>query len=318
MSAPARIGLRFAGLAILSAIVAFVAEPARAQDEVDRSIAAAVGRAAKARDEGHPDDMKREIAVAVQLAGEGVARRRGFAAQLVDHGFPELAIQLCRQTLRQAPDDVILHGMLGIGLVKTKKFAEAITELTMAANKQPGQKTWWVQLGRAHLLASQEAAALAAIDRAQALAPEDPEVLEVRAECEYRNMRLEQCEATCRKLLAKDPRNAMGWQLLIRVRRTQGKLPEAQATADDAVKVLGRHPDIVLERGLVLLAQNKNEDAVRDLREVAERLPTDPRPHLHLCKAYTSLGLVKDAAAAKARYLELSPDLPKTETQKSR
>jgi predicted Zn-dependent protease len=285
------------------------------QDEA-KAVTAAVERAAKAKAQGRHSDARREIEGAAKYVGDRVPLRRVLAAALVDQGFPELAVQICAQTLPLAPDDATLRGIHGMALLKTRKYSEAAAELEVATAKQPERKEWWVQLGRTRLLANQEALALAAIDRAAAIAPDDLEVLEVRAECEYRNMRLAQCEASCQRLLAKAPGSAMGWQLLVRVRRTQAKLPEALASADDAVKQLGRHPDIVLERGLVLLAMGRNEEAVKELREVAEKLPNDTRPFLHLCKAYTRLGLAKEAAAARARYLELSTDVTKPDSRR--
>jgi predicted Zn-dependent protease len=306
---------RVAGL-LLAALVS-LAPAARAQDEAARAVQATVERAAKAREAGRADDMKREMAQAVKITGDKVALRRVLAGALVDQGFPELAVQVCAQTIALAPDDAALHGIHGIALTKTKKYPEAAAELDLATAKAPERKEWWVHLGRARLLANQEALALAAIERAAKLAPDDVEVLAVRAECEYRNMRLEQCEATCLLLLKKDPKNPMGWQLLIRVRRTQARTADAMASADDAVKAMGRHPDILIERGLALLLADRNEEAVKDLREAAEQLPKDPRPQLHLCKALTRLGRVKEAADAKARYLELSPDVGKPGTRKS-
>jgi predicted Zn-dependent protease len=310
--------MRTAAAMVLGAWTALCAgAPVLGQDEVDRALASAITRAAKARGEGRLDDMKREVVGAAALAGKATPRVRVLAAELLDQGFPELAAQAATQGLAGAPGDVVLTGILGIAQLRGKKYVEAIASLRTATEKDPGRFQWWLELGRAHLHANQEAAALAAIERAAALAPDDLGGLELRAECEYRNMRLPQCEATSKALLARSPANAMAWQLLIRVRRTQGRLEEALASADDAIKAVGRHPDLVLERGLVLLAAGRNEDAAKDLREAADRLPNDARPWLHLCKAYTRLGLAAEAAAAKARYLVLSPDLPKTDSRKS-
>src|SRR4029079_3453251 len=147
-------------------------------------------RAAKAREAGRGDDMKREIAQAVKIAGDKVALLRVMAGALVDRGFPELAVQVCAQTIALAPDDAALHGIHGIALTKVKKFPEAVTELEIATAKAPERKEWWLHLGRARLFANQEAPALAAIEQAAKLAPDDVEVLALRAECEYRNMRL--------------------------------------------------------------------------------------------------------------------------------
>ena len=86
-------------------------------------------------------------------------------------------------------------------------------------------------------------------------------------------MRLSECEATSLLLLKQDPKNLMGWQLLIRVRRTQAKAAEAMAAADDAVNAVGRHPDILIERGLALLLADRNEDAVKDLQRGGPTAP---------------------------------------------
>ncbi len=264
-----------------------------------------VHAAAKARDGGRIPEMKALIDQAAKLVGDDVGQRRFFAAALLDSGFHVLAIQVCEQTLARSPGDVGLHGLLGIALTRNAEYAKAIPHLNAAIRGEPRERRWIVHLARAQLFCNQEAAALETIGKAAELAPGDVEVLGVRAECEYRTMRLAACEKTCAELLGADPKSLLGWQLLIRTRRSQGRIDEAIATAADAVKAVGPNGDILLERGIALLHADRAADAVADLTAAAASLPADPRPQLHLCKAYKKLGMAEKAAEAKRLWLEL-------------
>ncbi len=257
---------------------------------------------------GRTAEGRRLVAEAAALAGEDVRLRTLLAAELEYAGFAGQALQVCEQTAERAGDDSVFHGVYGAVLLALKRWGDAAVHLEIAVTRMPDVADHWWRLGRAKLHMSREAEALSAVERALALRPDDRQALMVRAECEFKNMKLAECEATTLRILAQSPADTGATALLMRARRMSGRIAEAIAAADVFRTATGGRsdPEILLERGIARLAAGEAAAAVDDLTAVARSRPQDPRPWLHLMKAWRKLRDPDQEALARRRYAELS------------
>jgi tetratricopeptide (TPR) repeat protein len=90
-----------------------------------------------------------------------------------------------------------------------------------------------------------------------------------------------------------------------------GKLDEALALLEAALKANPADPSAQLHYGLVLDATGRHAEAAALFRSSAKLLPHDPAPHLNLSAALLALGDVTGAVKAATRARRRGPNLPK-------
>jgi tetratricopeptide (TPR) repeat protein len=95
------------------------------------------------------------------------------AAEALSKGDFATAIRRYRKALEKNANDHEMHHDLGVALLETGAAAEAIACFERA-NAIHDRATHWNSLGRAHLVAGDHAAAMAAFSKARSMDPGDP------------------------------------------------------------------------------------------------------------------------------------------------
>ena len=147
------------------------------------------------------------------------------------------------------------------------------------------------------------------VEAAHAKAPKDAGHIIALTMVRHIQRRYDDEVALYREALALSPGNAgflnnMAWTLS----EGKGEAAEGLKTIDEAIRRMGRLPQLLDTRGTILTRLGKTEDAIKDLEE-STRLSPDPTTSFHLARAYLKAGRDADRKAArdKARTLGLNP-----------
>ncbi len=146
---------------------------------------------------------------------------------------------------------------------------------------------------------------------AQALAranPRSPEAFEALAEVKLRLGHAKEAEVIARKLREAAPDRSSAAILLARSLTAQGKLAEAERVLAEAVAGGGSSPELEAERGVVMGASGRPDQALELVREAAEEHPEAAAPQRALAMLYFAAGDGAQGAAATQRAIALDPE----------
>lgn len=108
-----------------------------------------------------------------------------------------------------------------------------------------------------------------------------------------------------RKMLDLKPKdyrfvNNMAWTLSEELNQPG----EALKAIDTVIEKVGRNPNVLDTRGVILTRLGNYPDAVRDLREAADGLRDNPSVEFHLARAYLKMGKPEEARKSRERALK--------------
>jgi len=216
--------------------------------------------------------------VTADPAAEALNRLLAEAQEAADRKDYATAAKDYRAYLEKKPDDALVHFNLGYVYTALESPADARTEYEKAISLDPKMTPAYVNLGLA-LLASDPAAAVAPLQNAVELSPE-----EVR------------------------PRLFLGKAL-----ERSGKPAQAIEVYQDAKKLAPEDVDVQLALGRALLNASRAAEAEAEFRAALAMHSDQPRvaqAHLGLARALLAQntpGKMPDAAAELAAYLEAQP-----------
>jgi len=221
-------------------------------------------------------------------------------------------------------------------------LAGAEREAAVLCAQFPGHWAGWKMLGVVLVQTSRFEEAVDALARAVALAPKDAEAHNNLGIANFESGRLDAAESNCRQALALNPRYAQALFNLGTTLQTKGKLKDAEeayraALAIDPgyVKALSNlgsvlvelkrfdESELVYRRALelrgedagvrrdlasALQAGGRSEEAERDIRRAIELNPEDPLNHRGLAEVQHAQGDLAAAEASLRRALELDGD----------
>ena len=287
---------------------------------------------------GEIDALRRTLALSPAW---GLASRR-LSIALERHNDTAQAEQTLRRAIRLNPADAFNHGWLGDLFWRSGRHEEALVALEDALCHDPSYEWAWDQLhawslgmrreSRAIALAAQLTTArqgessvwlrlvrlrfddpapegnLAALDRAEALDPRDPDVHDLRADLLARHRRWAEALRACRPpIFGTDvPHTLLGREAWVRA--ASGRRQEA---IEAMQAVLARHPDYVwgLSNLVEWLAQAKrHKEAIEAAKRWAWLAPDSPAPRGWIGSSQRALGEVREARATYERALERFPD----------
>ncbi|HWT12398.1 MAG TPA: hypothetical protein VN231_06570, partial [Allosphingosinicella sp.] len=130
----------------------------------------------------HPQgDEGRRLVAAVAAAPRDAELRRALAASLARAGEPRAALEQYRSVLGLKPNDPDAAADMGLMALRCRAEKEVLGPVRSAAGANPGHARLWQVLGLVHRALDELAPAMAAFDRAAALAPQDRLIAHGRA-----------------------------------------------------------------------------------------------------------------------------------------
>jgi tetratricopeptide (TPR) repeat protein len=169
----------------------------------------------------------------------------------------------------------------GFALASDFKFDLAIPVLTEAAKgaeerKDPRAARFWAQAGNAAIANDQPGEALAALDRALAIAATNTEKAEIEVDRARALVTLNRPEEAATALASArqlGPENGTAWLLSATLARRLSKLPDALTYIQTAASLLPRDPAVALEAGNIAIAAGDETAARKQWEQVIAIAP---------------------------------------------
>lgn len=176
----------------------------------------------------------------------------------------------------------------------------------------PARVDYWLRLANAHLSQARPARAMAAIERAAALAPDNGDVLIWRGiALAHLGLRAQAIDTLKRSLAAKPLKPDWAWQQLGNVYYQLALFPEAIAALREAVKLAPDQLTYQGELGVMLKDGGQDEAALQLFLAVRDQTPQDPFAWRQVGFVQAKLGRHAEAIAALEQALRLAPDQAK-------
>jgi tetratricopeptide (TPR) repeat protein len=222
--------------------------------------------------EAHADD---EIALSI------------YGSALMRAGHTGRALDTFKRAVSCHPDSSGSHADLGFIAMKTGDVSQAVTSFENAVRINPDLYPAWAFLGKLHFEAENYPAALAAVDKAEALDPLDGDYRKLQAEMRAENFAA--AEKIARGMLAKQPGHPRAVFCLAHLASTVGAHEER---AETLLHGLESHPaNIILRRALVgaYEAVGKHQAALEQARLLV-RIRPDFSNHWTLSRTCGNVG----------------------------
>jgi serine/threonine protein kinase/Flp pilus assembly protein TadD len=256
------------------------------QEEIARSLAQALRIALTPQEEKNIARKPTENPQAYDfyLRGRSYTRRENL----------DYALQMFEQAIQLDPQFALAHA----GIAHLCGLIHEIRE----------QNPKWIERG------------LAACDRANALAPELPEVLVARARISYAQKKFEESARLAQSAIERKPDCEGSWNILGRAYFASGRFPEAAALAEQAIEANGDDYNTYVPYGRALKRLGRKKEAehvqerfIKVLRQQLELVPEDVRARILLA---TQLASFTEHADETVRHLQtavaLRPGDPST------
>jgi tetratricopeptide (TPR) repeat protein len=247
-----------------------------------------------------------------------VATRIALVKTLLSRGELARAQTEIAELQRELPDAAVVHVLNGNLQARRGDAVGARRSFERAQQLEPGMLEAVGGLVGLDLEAKQHAAAIARVDAEIARHGDrpPPELLAVAAHVYDRAGQPARSEQALKRAVALDPQFSTGYALLARQYMRQQRLDEAKAEFEGMVK---RDPTAAGPRtmvGMILEAQNRQEEAKRWYEETMAAVPDAPVAANNLAYIYAEQGINLDAAlqlaTAAKQGLPDNPDVDDT------
>jgi tetratricopeptide (TPR) repeat protein len=233
---------------------------------------------------------------------------------------PARTLEIVNEALERSQDHAALVMVKGLALGKDiDSRPEAITHLRRALELGPPNRgRVWLELGILLLDEGDHQAALPALQEAQKLLPEDPEVyyrlgaaLRVAGDREGATGALKRFQELRRQA---DETGASSKRLGTELNQAmaladEGRLPEALAKIDEILEVTPKNARVHASRAKVLFSMARAEEALVAIVRARELDPARSEHHLLEGMFSLQLRVFPEAEEAASRALDLDPDL---------
>lgn len=237
-----------------------------------------------------------------------------FAEGLAAYEAGELAAAEERflQVLEQAPRSANTRFNVALLLERQGRTAEALAAYEGIRRLHPGHVPTLLNLGRLYRRQGRLEEALALYETALQVPGlgGEPALLLGLASALRELGRLEQAEATVRRVLARHPEDRRAHAELALVAYAQGRHRLAELVCANALQQLGEDPALHNTLALVAARQGDKVRALAELRRALELEEGFLPAHLNLGALALGWGDLSGAERALARAVELAPDMP--------
>jgi tetratricopeptide (TPR) repeat protein len=232
------------------------------------------------------------------------------AAQKMQQGDPQGALDVVESALSKKPDDPELHFARGVALQALNKVDAAAAAWDAAVALSPEFVPAIHALGTVSLDRGEYADA---IERFQATLQLKPDFVEARYNLALALLgigKVPQARTALEQTLQERPDDADALIVLADIHLATGAAGEARPLTERAVVVAPNDSGAHAVHGRVLMRENDHAGALRAFARAVELQPTDPNARLGLAQAQLRTGAVADAAGnleALARELPKAP-----------
>jgi len=217
-----------------------------------------------------------------------------------------------RSYLAIHPDSADAHFLLGLILFKQGKPTESLSEYTEGAkHHDPGAPDLKI-VALDYVLLADYASADHWLTRSLERNPKDSEAWYYLGRTKYNENRFEEALAAFKECLKLDPKNVKAEDNLGLSHQALGHTAEALTAFRNAIvwqaQLLRKNSGPFIDMGILLLEQNKVEEAVAYLSEAVEISPEESRAHEQLGKAYSRQNDLERAQVELEKAVSLAPD----------
>jgi len=225
---------------------------------------------------------------------------------LVRQRRPDLAEEVLREVVVQHPDFAKAHQELGNALLAQRRLEEAAVHLQRTVELEPANHAAHYKLGKVLAVVGRRQGAEIATESSPQLIPIEDALAQAAA---LRGAgRLSEAEEVYTAVLARQPDNAVAYQLL-------GELALEQAQAGDAIVFLRRAVELApdatsawLDLAEALGEKDELEEAIGAARRASELEPHALLPCLIMADLCRHVGRYEDAVAAYQTGLRCHPN----------
>ena len=185
---------------------------------------------------------------------------------------------------------------------------EALAAAREAVAAQPQDPAALRLLAAAQRLSGDEATALATIDHAISIAPDDANLHLERAGMLLGSRQLDQAQAALATSIGLDPNQFPAYIVQAQLALGRGEIDEAERLTRTAARLAPEHPQIAALEGTIALRRGDADRSLAILSRASERYPDEPTLRHALGFAYLAKGHLAFAEQAFRRLREAQPD----------
>ncbi len=284
---------------------------ARAQLEIvlgsdPDNVAAMIGMARIAGRVGEPDRAREWLEKVRQANGNNITARVMLAQSYLAENEGLKALEVAREAAERAPDQIQPASLRAMAAASVGDWEEAIASFRHVVELGPDNALSLLNLAQAYFRSGDEKSGQAAVDKAVAVAPNDPRVLMVVGDREMALGEFRRAAETYRRVYELQPN-----------RDAAGRIYRARVAAREPRPLeyidlwLDEHPDDAAGRyfrAAVFQEQGNRKESIAEYERVLEQVPDQVLALNNLAWLYYEVGDARAVSVAE-RATALRPDL---------
>jgi len=222
------------------------------------------------------------------------------------------AERLTRSYLESHPTSADAHFVLGLILFKEVRATDSLAEYSTAAKYKDPSAYDLEMVALNYVLLNDYVDADKWLTKSVQMDSHNWESWYYLGRTKYNENRFNEAVNTFQQVLKLSPMNVKAEDNLGLSYDALGRQPEAEEAYRNAIhwqsQLLQEEPGPYLDLGILLIDENRQQDAIPYLRQASQIAPHDPKPHEQLGKAYARLGRFPEAQAELEKAIEASPN----------
>ncbi len=258
--------------------------------------------------QGDANGARSEVARAVEIEPDLAEARKMLARIHASTNQFDVAVEESRKYLAARPGDAEARLHLAQSLVRLGKPKDALAELEKIPEKDRDAEAYYA-IGRVDLVLGDAGRARTALQKADALHPGHPEVLEAMLQLDRNEGRVAESVERIAKAVGENPKSARLVHLQGIASALEGKPADAERSFRRAIELDPN--DLAAYQSLAsLMAQaGRMEEMVRTFEQARAAQPNSASVHLALGSLYESMGEAEKAIPLYEKALEIDSSL---------
>jgi Flp pilus assembly protein TadD len=234
------------------------------------------------------------------------------AKSVFEKGNVADAERLTRNYLESHPTSPDGHFLLGLILFKQNRPKDSLAEYTAGAKYRDPSAYDLEVVGLNYVLLNEYMDADKWLSKSVQEDSRNWETWYYLGRTKYNENRFEEAANAFRQALKLSPENVKAEDNLGLSYEGLGRREEAEKAYRDAIRwqsqLLPQNPGPYLDLGILLVEQNRLQDAIPYLQQAVQISPQDPKAHHQLGRAYERLNRLAEAQAELEKAVEASPN----------